>query len=123
MFPAPPLEGFVVVVQHKQDLVRRLVVALGNAGATVFAARTAAETIEIMAQYQAHLVVVDLNDADGVFNEHVVFAAFHRGTGRICYSETFPDEGLITWATWVDISEPTGAVVEEAIAWRRRLGA
>ncbi|MCA1868206.1 hypothetical protein HW571_21240 [Agrobacterium genomosp. 3] len=50
MFPAPPLEGFVVVVQHKPDVVRRLEVALGNAGATVFAACTAAETIEIMAR-------------------------------------------------------------------------
>lgn len=79
MFPAPPLEGF--------------------------------------------LVVVDLNDAVGISNEQVVFAAFHRESGRICYSETFPDEGLITWATWIDINEPASAVVDEAIVWRRRLGA
>ncbi|WP_421423180.1 hypothetical protein [Agrobacterium rosae] len=121
MFPAPPLEGFVVVVQHKPDVVRQLEIALGNAGATVFAARTAAETIEIMAKYQAHLIVVDLNVANGVFNEQVVFAAFHRESGRICYSESFPDEGLITWATWLALSEPAGAVVKEAIAWRGRI--
>lgn len=75
-----------------------------------------------MTRYQSHLVVVDLNDAEGAFNDHVVFAAFHRGSGRICYSDSFPDEGLITWATWVDINEPASAVVDEAIAWRRRLG-
>lgn len=120
-FPAPPLEGFIVVVQHRPDVVLRLEGALAHAGATVFTAKTAAETIEIMNRYQAHLVVVDLHDADGLFNEQVVFAAFHRGSGRICYSETFPEDGLITWAKWVDIKEPAAAVVEEAIAWRRRL--
>jgi hypothetical protein len=120
-FPAPPLEGFVVIVQHRPDIARRLEAALAHAGATVFTSRTAAETIEVMNRYQAHLIVVDLHDADGVYNEQVVFAAFHRGTGRICYSETFPEEGLITWARWVDIREPMAAVVEEARGWRRRL--
>jgi hypothetical protein len=120
-FPAPPLEGFVVIVQHRPDIARRLEAALAHAGATVFTSWTAAETIEVMNRYQAHLIVVDLHDADGVYNEQVVFAAFHRGTGRICYSETFPEEGLITWARWVDIREPMAAVVEEARGWRRRL--
>jgi DNA-binding response OmpR family regulator len=87
MLPAPPLEGIVVVVQHKTDVARRFESALAHAGATVFTARSAAETIEIieiMDRYQANLIVVDLHDADGVFNEQVVFASFHRGSGRIC---------------------------------------
>ncbi|TBZ27207.1 response regulator [Rhizobium leguminosarum bv. viciae] len=121
MFPAPPLEGFIVVVQHKPDVARRLESALSHSGATVFTARSGAETIEIMNRYQAHLVVVDTHDADGLFNEQVVFAAFHRGSGRICYSETFPENGLITWARWVDIKEPAAAVIEQAIEWRRRM--
>ena len=120
-FPAPPLEGFVVVVQHRPDVSRRLEAALSHAGATVFAARSAVETVAIMDRYQAGLVVLNTNDADGVFNEQVVFEAFHRGSGRICYSETFPKHGLITLATWLDVNEPASAVVEEAIRWRRRL--
>ncbi|MBY3048722.1 response regulator [Rhizobium laguerreae] len=118
-FPAPPLEGFIVVVQHRPDVARRIESALSQAGATVFTASTAAETIEVMNRYQSHLVVVDTHDADGVFNQDVVFAAFHRRSGRICYSETFPKDGLITWARWVDIKEPAAAVVEQAIEWRR----
>lgn len=121
MFPTPPLEGFIVVVQHRPDVARRLESALGHAGATVFLASTAPETIEVMHRYQAQLVVVNTHDVDGLFNEHVVFAAFHRGSGRICYSETFPENGLITWARWVDIKEPAAAVVEQAIEWRRRM--
>ncbi|MDH6273761.1 hypothetical protein M2311_003851 [Rhizobium leguminosarum] len=121
MFPTPTLEGFIVVVQHRPTVARRLESALSHAGATVFTASTAAETIEIMNRYQAHLVVVGTHDAEGVFNEDVVFSAFHRGTGRICYSETFPKDGLITWARWVDIKEPAAAVVEEAISWRQRM--
>ncbi|MGO8311203.1 hypothetical protein ACC807_26225 [Rhizobium ruizarguesonis] len=121
MFPAPPLEGFIVVVQHRPDVARRIEGALSHAGATVFVVNTAAETIAIMIRYQAHLVVVNTHDVDGLFNEHVVFAAFHRGSGRICYSETFPKNGLITWARWVDIREPAAVVVEEAIEWRRRI--
>lgn len=119
---ASPLEGFIVVVQHRPAVVRRLESALGNAGAAVFTASSATETIEIMNRYQAHLVVVDTSDADGVFNEQVVFAAFHRGSGRICYSQSFPETGLITWAKWVDIREPAATVVGEAIEWRKRLG-
>ncbi|CAN7505221.1 response regulator [Rhizobium leguminosarum] len=117
----PPLEEFIVVVQHRPDVARRLESALGHAGATVFTANTAVETVEVMNRYQAHLVVVDTHDGEGVFNEHVVFAAFHRGSGRICYSETFPEDGLMTWARWVDIREPVAAVVEQAIEWRRRM--
>ncbi|WP_245494490.1 hypothetical protein [Rhizobium ruizarguesonis] len=81
MFPAPPLEGFIVVVQHRPDVARRIEGALSHAGATVFVVNTAAETIAIMIRYQAHLVVVNTHDVDGLFNEHVVFAAFHRRRG------------------------------------------
>jgi hypothetical protein len=61
------------------------------------------------------------HDEDGVLNDQVVFAAFHRGSGRICYSEPFPKDWLITWARWVDIKDPAAAVVDEAIGWRRRM--
>ncbi|MDH6273751.1 hypothetical protein ACCS68_34035 [Rhizobium beringeri] len=81
--PSQPLEGFFVVAQHRPDVARRLENALSHAGATVFTAGTAAETIDVMSRYQAHLVVVNTHDAYGLFNEHVVFAAFHGGSGRI----------------------------------------
>jgi hypothetical protein len=37
-FPAPPLEGFIVVLQHRPDVARLLETALAHAGATVFVA-------------------------------------------------------------------------------------
>ncbi|MBY5346046.1 hypothetical protein [Rhizobium leguminosarum] len=55
---APPLEGFIAVVQHRPDVARRLESALCNAGATVFTASTAPETIEIMNRYQEQFVMV-----------------------------------------------------------------
>ncbi|WP_160320252.1 hypothetical protein, partial [Rhizobium ecuadorense] len=68
MFPTPTLEGFIVVVQHRPTVARRLESALSHAGATVFTAGTAAETIDVMSRYQAHLVVVNTHDAYGLFN-------------------------------------------------------
>lgn len=114
---APPLEGFIVVVQHRSDVARRDESALSHSGATVFTASTAAVTIEIMNRYQAHLVVVDTHETEGVFNEDVVFPRSIKGA---C-SENFPNDGLITWARWVDIREPVAAVVQGAIGWRRRM--
>ncbi|WP_105006197.1 hypothetical protein [Rhizobium leguminosarum] len=76
-------------------------------------------------------VTTDQLDDHGTLNISVIkrptasssstwFATFDRRTSRI-YSETFPKDGLITWARWVDIREPVAAVVEEAIGWRRRM--
>lgn len=41
--------------------------------------------------------------------------------GRIFDNETFPEDELITWARGVDIREPAAIVVDEAVAWRKKL--
>lgn len=121
-FPAAPLEGFIVVLQHQPDVARRLESALSHAGATVFLGSISRETIEIMKRYQAHLVVMDMVDADQALNEHVAFAAFYNEhCASICYSSKLPEYGLINLGRWVDIGLPVSAVVDEAVACRRRL--
>ncbi|RDJ03351.1 hypothetical protein B5K05_26305 [Rhizobium phaseoli] len=66
-------------------------------------------------RFGSFVIVTNVRGLD----EQVIFAAFHRGSGRSCYSETFPKDGLITCARWVDIKEPAAAV-EETIGWRLR---
>ncbi|MFW8585917.1 hypothetical protein ACOJBM_16810 [Rhizobium beringeri] len=56
-----------------------------------------------------------------VVASHTSSALPRRTAMVICYSESFPKDGLITWARWVDIKEPAAAVVEEAIGWRQRM--
>ncbi|MCQ1572724.1 hypothetical protein NFO65_18505 [Neorhizobium galegae] len=63
-FPAPPLEGVIVVVQHERAVARMLESALSHAGATVFVTTTAGKTGEVMERYQAHVIVVDSHDAE-----------------------------------------------------------
>ncbi|MDX0563764.1 hypothetical protein GOD83_06735 [Sinorhizobium medicae] len=75
---------------HRPDAVRRLESALGNAGATVFLARTAAETIETITRHQAHLVVVDLDAFDG---EQAIFAAFPREAAASATARPFRMRG------------------------------
>lgn len=70
--PAPPLEGFIVVVQHRPDVARKLESALAHAGATVFVAREASETVKLREKFDAQLGVFDNHDAEGEFNESVV---------------------------------------------------
>lgn len=89
-FPAPPLEGFIVVVQHRSDVARRLESALSHSGATVFTASTAPVTIEIMNRYQARLVVIDTHETEGVFNEDVVFPRSIKGAAASAQRE-FPE--------------------------------
>jgi DNA-binding NarL/FixJ family response regulator len=121
-FPAPPLEGFTVVVQHQPDIATRLQAALSQAGATVFLASTSGETIDTMKRYATNLVVMDVHDAGQVPNEQVAFAAFHReDSACICYSRTFPRQGFITLAKWVDGTLPVSAIVAEATAYRTRM--
>jgi hypothetical protein len=48
-----------------------------HAGATVFAARVADETTDIMQRYRAHLVAKDSHNAEEVFNDNVALEAFH----------------------------------------------
>jgi hypothetical protein len=122
MFPVQPLKGFVVVVQHQPDIARRLQTALSHAGATVFLAHTSGETIETMKRYRAHLVVMDAHDVKDVLNEHVAFAAvLSEESACICYSRRLPLRGLITLAKWVDVALPVASVVEEAVAYRKRM--
>ena len=69
-------------------------------------------------------MVVNTHDADKVANDQVAFAAFlGRETASICYSERFPEYGMIALARWLDITLPSSAVVDEAIAYRRRMKA
>lgn len=124
-FPAPPLEGFIVIVQHKPDVARRLEAALAHAGATVFAATRAWETVELRKKYDAQLVVFDSHDADGEANEPIVVdARLMANVGAIRYSadvEGLPE--LMTFGTWIDIARPVAEVIEAAMEWRRVLGA
>jgi predicted GTPase len=121
-FPAPPLEGFIVVLQHRPEVSRRLEAALSHAGATVFTARLTKETVKVFKRYQAHLVVMDSHDGAGVINHDVAFEAFHRlESSSICYSETQPESGFIQLSPWVDITLPTSVVVDEAVGHRRRM--
>ncbi|WP_210249320.1 hypothetical protein [Neorhizobium alkalisoli] len=125
MFSAPPLEGFVVIVQHETDVARRLEAALSHAGATVFIASRAWETVELRKKYDAQLVVFDSHDADGEANEPVVVdARLMANVGAIRYSaevEGLPE--LMSFGTWIDIVRPTADVVAAAVEWRRVLGA
>jgi DNA-binding NtrC family response regulator len=124
-FPVPPLEGFVVVIQHRPDVVRRLEAALAHAGATVFLATHPREAVELRKKYDAQLVVFDSHDADGVANEPVVVdARLMANVGAIRYSaevDGLPE--LMTFGTWSDITRPVADVVAAAIEWRRVLGA
>jgi nitrogen fixation protein FixH len=124
MFPAPPLEGFVVIVQHKPDSARRLESALAHAGATVFIASRAWETVELRKKYDAQLVVFDSHDMDGEANEPVVVdARLMANAGAIRYSaEVARPPELMAFGTWVDIARPVADVVEAAIEWRALLG-
>ncbi len=124
-FPAPPLEGFVVVVQHRPDVARRLETALAHAGATVFLATKASETVELRKKYDAQLVVFDSHDADGQVNEPVVVdARLMANVGAVRYSAEvaggLPE--LMTFGTWIDVARPAADVVEAALEWRRLLG-
>jgi DNA-binding NtrC family response regulator len=122
-FPAPPLEGFVVVVQHRPDVARRLEAALAHAGATVFLATQAWEAIELRKKYDAQLVVFDSHDADGVANETVVVdARLMANVGAIRYSAEHANlPELMIFGTWIDIAYPVAHVVEAALEWRRLL--
>ena len=123
-FPAPPLEGFVVVVQHRADVVRRLETALAHAGATVFLATNAWETVELRKKYDAQLVVFDSHDAGGAVNEPVVVdARLMANVGAVRYSAEVADlPELMTFGTWIDVARPAADVVEAALEWRRLLG-
>lgn len=122
-FPAPPLEGFVVIVQHRPDVARRLEAALAHAGATVFIAERAWETVELRKKYDAQLVVFDSHDEDGEANEPVVVEArLMANVGAIRYStevEGLPE--MMAFGTWIDIARPVADVVAEAVEWRRLL--
>lgn len=116
---APPLEGFIVVLQHKADVARRLETALSNAGATVFRTEYLIETDEMMKRYQAHLIVIDTHDRDGKPNDELSFAATLMSTGHILYSEPLSEPGLIGLSRWIGIDRPVADVVAEAIELRR----
>ncbi|MBY5511848.1 hypothetical protein [Rhizobium leguminosarum] len=66
MFPAPPLEGIVVIIQDEPATARRLGLALAQAGAAVFTTRTSQETVAEMLRLQPRIVVMDSGvDPDG----------------------------------------------------------
>lgn len=70
--------------------LRRLEGALCHAGATVFAARVADETTDIMQRYRAHLVAMDSHNAEEVFNDNVALEAFHSlERASVCDSDPF----------------------------------
>ncbi|NKJ76930.1 hypothetical protein GFL38_32685 [Rhizobium leguminosarum bv. viciae] len=123
--PSPPLEGFIVVVQHRPDVARRLENALSRAGATVFTAQSAWETVALRKKFDAHLVVFDSHDAQGMFNEAVVIdARVMANVGAIRYSVDVSDlPDMMTFGTWIDISRPVADVINSAIEWRRLLKA
>lgn len=119
---APLLEGFIVVVQHRTDVARRLEAALAHA-ATVFVSNRAWETVELRKKYYAQLVVFDSHDVDEQANEPVVVdARLMANVGAIRFSaevDGLPE--LMSFGTWIDIVKPVSDVVETAIWWRRRL--
>ncbi|MDM9644832.1 hypothetical protein [Rhizobium sp. S163] len=124
-FPAPALEGFIVVVQHKPEIARRLEAALAHAGATVFVARQVWEAVQLHKKFDAQLVVFDSHDADGELNEPIVIdARLMANVGAIRYSGEIADlPDMMSFGTWIDIARPVADVVELAIEWRRLLKA
>lgn len=115
------LEGFIVVVQHRPDVARRVESALTHAGATVLVVNTAAESIAIMNRYQAHLVVVDTHDGGRPLQRACRLRSVSPGKRAHLLQRDVPRDGLMTWARWVDIREPVAAVVDQAMEWRRRM--
>ncbi|MFP3544406.1 hypothetical protein SB748_13110 [Rhizobium sp. SIMBA_035] len=89
-FPVPSLEGFVIIVQHGPDVAPCPEAALAHAGATVFVARLAWETVHLRKKYDAQLVVFDSHDPDGG-EPVVVDARMMAHAGAIRYSKEVAD--------------------------------